>query len=343
MCKCVPLPTPAQLRAYCSPSLETYRWIESQREAITSILQGEDSRVLLVAGPCSVHSSFGAIQYAKKLKILAKSLKETFLVAMRVYYEKPRTSFGWKGMLHDPYMDKSNALEKGLMQVRSLLVALAEMHIPVAAELLSPFALPYLEDLLTWGCIGARTSESQTHRELASSVPFPVGIKNPTSGDCLKAIHSILSAAKPHTMFSLDDQGRLGYTLTKGNSNTLLVLRGGKEGPNYDSFSIQETQKLLINYSLPPRLMVDCSHDNSRKDPNKQAYAFHSAIEQIVNGNQWIKGVMLESYLETGIQDSGCSAIFRSATDPCLDWESTKNLILSGHNMLVKQKEPVCV
>jgi 3-deoxy-7-phosphoheptulonate synthase len=341
---CVPLPTPKQLRTQFSPSVEAYKWIEKKREEICSILSDKDNRTLLVIGPCSVHSSYGTMMYAKQFTELASQVKEQFLLVMRVYYEKPRTSCGWKGMLHDPYRNGSFSLAEGLVRVRKLLSSLAEMRVPIAVELLSPLALPYFEDLLTWGCIGARTCESQTHRELASSAPFPVGIKNSTSGALLPAIHALVAASQQHSLFTLDDEGRSCYTQSSGNSSTMLVLRGSSNGPNYDSQTIQQAQQLLRAHNLSPHVLVDCSHGNSGKDPERQAAVFNTTLKQIAEGNNDIKGIMLESYLEAGAEEREPTSLLQSVTDPCLDWESTKNLILQAQLSLTStKKELLCV
>jgi 3-deoxy-7-phosphoheptulonate synthase len=262
---------------------------------------------------------------------------------MRVYLEKPRTALGWKGFLYDPYLDNSNNVLDGLHLSRKLLLDIAALEIPAATEFLDPLTAPYLSDLISWGCIGARTVTSQPHRQLASSLAMPIAFKNSVDGNIDSAINGILSASIPHTYIGSQSNGTLGIVNTLGNPYGHVVLRGGKEGPNYDPQAISYTLERLHNANLPLRLLVDCSHDNSFRRHEEQPAVFQSILHQIVEGNNYIKGLLLESHLYQGNQPLNISSLKYgvSLTDPCLDWQTTERLIKWGYHYLEKEREPI--
>ena len=313
-------------------------FIEKSRATIVRILNGEDPRLLLIVGPCSIHDPQSAQEFALKLKRLASSLSSHFFFVMRVYCEKPRTISGWKGFLYDPFLDGSYATHIGIEKTRALFLQMADLEIPTASEFLDPLAAFYYEDLVTWGSIGARTATSQTHRQLASQLPMPIGLKNGIAGNISAAVNGVLSASHSHTCMRLGEQGNLLLVQTPGNPHAHVVLRGGESGPNYDPESIQETLNQLQKHHLPSRLIVDCSHHNSEKKYERQAKVFQSLIHQISQGNQHIRGIMLESHLFAGNQPfphQPCQLEYGiSITDPCLDWESTADLLKRGAHTL---------
>lgn len=313
------------------------RFISQSRKAIREVLKGNDSRLLLVVGPCSIHDIASTKEYARKLKELIPSVDDAFQIVMRVYYEKPRTSLGWKGFLYDPLLNGSCDIHSGLLHTRQLLRDLADMEISVGSEFLDPLTAYYFQDLISWGCIGARTSSSQIHRQLASALPMPVAFKNSTEGSVYGALHSIISAAAKHSYMGFNNN-EITVVQTHGNPDCHIVLRGGESSPNYDPESIAATLELLKKANLPPRVLVDCAHDNSFKDHEKQQSVFESVLQQIVDGNQSIRGMLLESHLFTGNQPfpSALSELKYgiSLTDPCLDWERTENLIKCAQDIL---------
>lgn len=332
------LPSPLDLKQEQSVSLQEYDFINHSRETIGNILQGTDNRTLLVVGPCSVHDIIGVREYARNLKKLSEKTADRFFIIMRVFFEKPRTSKGWKGILHDPHLDGTAALDDGLRLTRQILMELAQMEVPAAAEFLDPFICHYLSDLISWGCIGARTTESQVHRQLASGLPMPMGFKNGTDGCLDIAIHAMLTASYSHTYMGLSEMGQAAILHTTGNPLTHIVLRGGEKGPNFDKIAVEETLNKLKKADLPLRIMIDCSHDNSQKNHEKQVEVFKNVIEQIREGNKAIIGLQLESHLLGGSQTldllSAKPHYGISLTDPCLDWASTELLILDAYNRL---------
>ncbi|RXE47109.1 3-deoxy-7-phosphoheptulonate synthase [Chromohalobacter israelensis] len=324
-----PLPTPGELkqRVPLDPALEAR--IAQQRDAVQAVLDGRDDRLLVVVGPCSIHDPQAALAYAEKLSELAARLDDRLLMVMRVYIEKPRTTVGWKGLAYDPHLDGSDDMAHGLEVSRRLMRDIAALGMPVATELLHPMTASYLEDLLSWVAIGARTTESQVHRELASGLQAAVGFKNGTDGSVDVAIAAMQSAAHPHRHFAIDDAGRPAVRETRGNPHTHVVLRGGHGKPNYDAASVRACRLDLQAAGITPRLMVDCSHANSRKDHRRQTEVMLDVLEQRLAGNQDVIGVMLESHLHEGKQPlkPGALRYGVSVTDACLGWEATEHLL----------------
>ena len=333
------IPTPAEIVAEIPATEKQIRFIQRARQEVQDALFSHRSRLLLIAGPCSIHDIASAKEYARRFAELAKEVSDTFVMVMRVYFEKPRTTLGWKGMIYDPFLDGSNAMSKGLRLTRQLLLELAEMEVPAAAEFLDPLSAHYFSDLITWGCIGARTSESQTHRQMASSLPMPVAFKNNTMGNVDVAVHGVLSAAIPHTYLGIDPFGKVCQQTSAGNSTCHIVLRGGEANPNYDPESISYALDCLQKNSLPPKLLIDCSHDNSRRKHQQQVSVFQSVIHQIKEGEKGIRGLILESNLEEGQQPMESDELRYgvSVTDACLDWETTAKLIRWGRTALLKE------
>ena len=330
------LPSPQALRHRLPQSAGSKARVERDRAQISAILHGQDDRFLVVVGPCSIHDEKAALDYAGRLVKLAGEVEDRVKVVMRTYLEKPRTTVGWKGLLYDPLRDGSAAIEAGLIRSRQLLLALSEMGLPLATEALNPLALAYLEDLVSWTAIGARTTESQVHREMASGLAMPVGFKNGTDGGIQVALNGMLAAARPHHGLGVDDQGRLAMCSSVGNPDTHLVLRGGRGLTNYDAESVAVTQAALGRQGLNPRLLVDCSHDNARKDALRQPIIASEVVRQRVEGNGELVGLMLESFLRDGRQDSRPSGLEYglSITDPCLGWEWTADTLLRIHAQL---------
>lgn len=339
-----PLISPAALKHEQPASAKQLEFINHSRSQIERILSNEDPRLLLIVGPCSVHDLNAAKEYATKLRELSDTVSKSFLVIMRAYFEKPRTALGWKGMLHDPHLNGTNDIRTGLKWSRELLLFLAELGVPAATEFLDPITPRYLGDLISWACIGARTSESQIHRQFASGLPMPVAFKNSTSGSIDVAINGVLAAKCPHAFLGIDDQGSIVVMETKGNSFAHIALRGGEGKPNYDPQSISYALERLHQLHLPERLIVDCSHDNSERKYERQVPVFQSVIQQHIQGNAAIKGVALESNLFAGNQmfllDNSRMQYAVSLTDPCMDWAMTEELILWGKAMLEKEKLP---
>lgn len=323
-----PLPTPADLRQRLPLTHELARQIRAQREAVRAVLDGEDSRLLVVVGPCSLHDPQSALDYARRLAALAPEVSDQLLLVMRAYVEKPRTTVGWKGLVYDPRLDGSGDMAEGLALSRRLMLDIAELGLPVATELLQPLVAGYLDDLLSWAAIGARTSESQIHRELVSGLDLPVGFKNGTDGSLGIATDAMRSAAHAHQHFGLDDQGRPALVQTAGNADAHLVLRGGHQGPNFDAESVQAARAGLEKLGIAPRIMVDCSHANSGKDPLRQPAVLEDVIDQRLAGQDALRGVMLESHLFDGAQPLSCDLRYGvSITDGCLGWDGTARIL----------------
>ncbi|AHK78236.1 phospho-2-dehydro-3-deoxyheptonate aldolase [Ectothiorhodospira haloalkaliphila] len=295
------------------------------RQAIQGILQGTDDRLLVIAGPCSIHDVEAGKDYARRLKALRDELSRDLVVIMRVYFEKPRTVVGWKGLINDPNLDGSFEINKGLRLARGLLLDLAREGMPAATEYLDLISPQYVSDLVAWGAIGARTTESQVHRELASGLSCPVGFKNSTDGSLQVAIDAIRSASKPHHFLSVTKAGHSAIFSTAGNPDCHIILRGGRK-PNYDAKSLDEAAEALGDAGLPAHMMIDCSHGNSRKDPAKQVDVAHSVARQVASGDRRIMGVMLESHLVAGRQDLVADKPLvygQSITDACMNWDDT--------------------
>jgi 3-deoxy-7-phosphoheptulonate synthase len=300
------------------------------RQEIADILHGRNDRILVVVGPCSIHDPEAGLEYARRLAEVGRELSKDLLVVMRVYFEKPRTTVGWKGLINDPHLDGSFAINEGLRLARSLLLRVNGLGLAAATEFLDPITPQFLADLVAWGAIGARTSESQVHRELASGLSMPVGFKNGTDGSVQIAIDAVCSAAHPHQFLSVTKQGVAAIVATNGNPDCHVILRGGKSGPNYAMRDVHRAAAEIAAAGLDPRLMVDCSHANSGKDPSRQPVVLRDVAQQIAAGSAEIFGVMFESFLVGGRQTVSADTpiVFgQSITDPCLDWESTGPLL----------------
>ena len=321
-----PLTPPSEIRSKLPLSAESKKVISTFRHTAEHIASGEDDRLIIITGPCSIHDPQIATEYAERLKALSQKVDERIFLIMRVFLEKPRTQFGWKGFMYDPLLDGSYEIEKGIEESRKLLLTLTEMEVPIATEFLDPMLTPYTEDFVTWGVIGARTSTSQIHRQMASHLRMPIGFKNETDGTLDNAICGALVARHPQASVGINQEGQVCSLKTSGNPFTHLVLRGSQDAPNYDHISISEAIHKQRLYGLNSRLMIDCSHGNSQKDPKNQHLAFCSALEQMSEGNHLIMGMMLESHLQGG------NAL--SITDPCLDWKATEELILWAYQSL---------
>jgi len=323
------LATPAELAEQIPLSTETADFIMQSRKEIEAVISGEDKRLLVIIGPCSIHDTTAAIDYAKKLTVLRDKYKNELLIVMRVYFEKPRTTVGWKGLISDPDLDKSFHVAKGLKLARNLLVDINEMGLPAGTEFLDMVTGQYISDLISWGAIGARTTESQVHRELASALSCPVGFKNGTDGNVKIALDAIQASSVPHVLYSPDKSGQMCIYQTHGNPFAHVILRGGKV-PNYHVADIKDTCEKLNKASLPQSIMVDCSHGNSYKDHNKQIDVARSLAEQITQGDNSIFGVMIESFLEEGNQavKEGTPLIYgKSITDACVDLTASDNIL----------------
>ncbi len=303
--------------------------VHMTRQAIHEILKGESDRLLVIVGPCSIHDTKAGREYANLLKPLIDELKDELCIVMRIYFEKPRTTVGWKGLINDPHLDDSFNINHGLRQARSLLLDIADMGIPAGTEYLDLISPQYISDLVSWGAIGARTTESQGHRELASGLSCPVGFKNGTDGGLKVAVDAIQAASRPHVFMSLTKQGRSAIFSTTGNDDCHMILRGGKT-PNYDAKNVQQASEQLKACDQNPRLMIDCSHANSEKDHNRQLNVCADVAGQIQAGNKDIMGVMLESHLVAGrqnVDDKNNLVYGQSITDACIAWDETQGLL----------------
>jgi len=326
------LPTPEEVKNELRLSAASEEFIYRSRIAVERILEHRDPRLFVVVGPCSIHDPKAGREYADRLRELAARVEKTMLLVMRVYFEKPRTTVGWKGLINDPDMDDSFRIEKGIRLARELLLHLADLGLPAATEALDPIMPQYLSELVTWTAIGARTTESQTHREMASGLSMPVGFKNGTDGSLTVAINALQSASQPHHFLGITQQGQSAVFRTRGNRHGHLVLRGGGGQTNYDSVSIALCEQELERAGLPRSIVVDCSHGNSNKDPGLQPLVAENLGNQILEGNRSIVGLMLESNLHAGRQD--IPADLRqlrygvSVTDACIDWAATERVLL---------------
>ena len=331
------IPTPGEIKAALPLSRAGATRIYEFRETIRAILDGRDSRLMIVVGPCSIHNIDGAREYARRLKSLSDEVADRLFLIMRVYFEKPRTTTGWKGFINDPFLDDSFRLDRGLVLAREFLVGLVTLGLPAGTEALDPNTPQYIGDLITWTAIGARTTESQTHREMASGLSTPVGFKNATDGNIEIAINALKSARTPHHFLGLTQDGHAAVYHTRGNPYGHLVLRGGKR-PNYDRASVAACKQALVREGLRPVLLVDCSHANSGKDPARQEDVARYCIDQVVAGERGIVGLMIESNLEGGRQamthDGIAARPGLSITDPCLDWSTTERIIRRAHARL---------
>ena len=323
--------TPDEVKLRVPITAAVQNTVLTARVTVENILDRSDHRMIVVAGPCSIHDPVAALDYARRLKRLSDEVSDTLYVVMRVYFEKPRTTTGWKGLINDPHLDDSFNVEEGLQLARKVLLDINELGLPAGTEALDPISPQYLSDLITWSAIGARTTESQTHREMASGLSTPVGFKNGTDGGLQVAINALLSVSKPHSFLGINQNGQVAVIRTKGNGYGHIVLRGGSKGPNYDSVTIALVEKELARNSLAPNIMVDCSHANSNKDPSLQPLVMNDVVHQIMEGNRSIVGAMLESNLQAGNQpipaDLSRLNYGVSVTDACIDWTTTEKLL----------------
>ena len=312
------------------------------RTAIENIGNGTDPRMVMLVGPCSIHDEKAGIEYAKRLVVLAEAVKDSILVVMRVYFEKPRTTVGWKGLINDPNLDGTFDMQTGLKRARAFLIEVGNLGLPAGTEFLDPFTPQYLADLVSWGAIGARTTESQTHRQMASGLSMPIGFKNGTGGSCQIAVDAMMAARSPHAFLGSDLEGRAAVINTTGNKAQHLILRGGSSGPNYDEDSVASASALLKIAGLRPNVVIDCSHANSNKDHRRQPIVFRETVRQRTEGNAGVIGLMLESHINEGNQPMGNLADLKygvSITDACINWESTEELLLEAHAKLSQKAE----
>jgi 3-deoxy-7-phosphoheptulonate synthase len=329
--------TPEALRTELPLSEEGREFVQQSRKIISDIIHKRDSRLLVISGPCSVHDVEAAKDYARQLKALHNKYQGSLFVVMRVYFEKPRTTVGWKGLINDPHMDGSFDVETGLRKARELILYLTELGLPLATEALDPISPQYLAEAFSWSAIGARTTESQTHREMASGLSMPIGFKNGTNGSLGVAVNALQSAASPHHFMGINRQGQVALIQTSGNPDGHVILRGGA-APNYDSKSITECEQVLAKQGLEPGIIVDCSHGNSSKDYTRQPIVAQDVIKQICAGNKSIIGIMLESNINAGNQSSDLAkedlAYGVSVTDACIDFAETEQLLADADAQL---------
>ena len=330
--------TPQELKNKIPLSESARHFIQQSRQTISNIIHKKDHRLLIVCGPCSIHDIDAAKEYAKRLKAISEELSDQLFIVMRVYFEKPRTTVGWKGLINDPHLDGSFDIEGGLHTARQLLVDLSEIGIPLATEALDPISPQYIGDTFSWAAIGARTTESQTHREMASGLSVPVGFKNGTDGSLSTSINAMQAAASGHRFMGINSEGQVALLTTQDNPNGHVILRGGKQ-TNYDSVSVAECEDELSKSNLDAALMIDCSHANSRKDYRRQPLVAEDAIHQIREGNKSIIGLMIESHLNEGNQPSDIPLVEMkygvSITDACINWASTEALLRHTHEELI--------
>lgn len=330
--------TPDKLKSDIPLSEAAIKTISEGRQTINNILDRKDHRLFLVVGPCSIHDVDAAKEYAKKLKELSEKVSDTLYLVMRVYFEKPRTTVGWKGLINDPHLNDSFQIEEGLHIGRQLLMDVAEIGLPTATEALDPISPQYLHDTISWSAIGARTTESQTHREMSSGLSVAIGFKNGTDGGLDVAMNALNSVSHPHNFLGINREGQVSIVRTKGNPYAHVVLRGGGGKPNYDSVNVAICEQALEKAGLAKNIMIDCSHANSNKDPALQPLVMENAANQIIDGNKSIVGLMIESNLKWGNQsiphDLNDLAYGVSVTDACIDWETTEKSILAMHEKL---------
>lgn len=339
-----PLISPAVLLEELPLAEEGSLTVRRNREQIIGILNGSDDRLLVVVGPCSIHDPTAAVAYAHRLKAVAVELAQELHIVMRAYFEKPRTTVGWKGLVNDPHLDGTFAVNEGLRLARKLLLDLVDLGMPTGCEYLDPVSPQFLADINAWAAIGARTTESQVHRELASGLSMPVGFKNGTDGGVRIAIDAVCAAAYPHTFLGVTKEGLAAIVATTGNRDCHVILRGGESGPNYDSVSVERTLTSLCNSGAPARVMIDTSHGNSNKDYRRQPVVAHDAAVQVAKGQKGIIGVMIESFLVDGRQDmiDGSKLVFgQSITDACMGWDMTVPVLHELADAVRKRRERV--
>ena len=342
-----PLPAPAEFIERFPITSEVAHLVAEGREEIAAILRGEKDRFLVIAGPCSIHDIESATEYAGRLKKLAAAVDDRILVVMRVYFEKPRTTVGWKGLVYDPYLNGSFEITTGLGMAREFLLKVGELGLLSAIEFVDPITPQYMADLISWTAIGARTAESQTHRQMASGLSMPVGLKNGTGGSVQLAVDGVVAAQARQAFLGVDGHGRASTVMTKGNPDCHIVLRGGSRGTNFDAESVADAVERLERAGVSPQLVVDCSHANCGRDHTKQRVAFFDVLNQRLAGNTNLVGVMLESHLNEGNQrldesNPGALAYGVSITDPCINWEETEELLTAAHQAL-GSRQPVGV
>lgn len=332
------LPSPAALLAEIPKTESQAAFVAHSRREIQRLIFTDDKRFLFIVGPCSIHDLEAGRDYARRLAALAKEVSDRVMIVMRVYFEKPRTTVGWKGLVMDPHLDGSHDIANGLRLARTFLRDVLDLGLPTATELLDPVTPQYIADLICWSAIGARTAESQTHRQMASGLSMPLGFKNGTDGSITTAINAIKAAAQPQTFLGINLDGAASAVVTRGNPDCHIVLRGGATGPNYSSAHISQTEQLLAKAGLPKSILVDCSHDNSSKKPERQPEVVREVLAQIVSGNNCIMGAMIESNLGAGNQPfpqpKENLRYGVSITDACIDWSTTESLVREIHAAL---------
>jgi len=327
----IPLPSPATLLSEVERTQSQAEFMAESRQHIRNILNGDDKRLLLICGPCSIHDTKAGIEYAEKLTKLAEEVKHQIYMVMRVYYEKPRTTVGWKGLIMDPQLDGSDDIPEGLRQARIFLREIIDLGLPTATELLDPITPQYIADLISWSAIGARTTESQTHRQMASGLSMPLGFKNTTTGDLVAAVNAIKAATQPQTFLGVSEQGVASAVTTSGNPDCHIILRGGDRGPNYGADDVAQTTRLLEKNGITPSIMIDASHANCGKKQERMPDVFKEIVRQRVAGSEQLTGIMLESNLVAGNQSFpqplADLTYGQSITDQCIDWETTESLV----------------
>ena len=334
-----PLPTPIEFIEKFPITPQIVQLVSDGREEIAGILRGEGDRLLVIAGPCSIHDVESGFEYATRLKKLADAVQDRILVVMRVYFEKPRTTVGWKGLIYDPQLNGSFDITTGLGMAREFLLRVSDLGLLSAIEFVDPITPQYIADLISWAAIGARTAESQTHRQMASGLSMPVGLKNGTGGSVQLAVDGVVAAQAKQAFLGVDANGRASTVVTKGNPDCHIVLRGGSRGPNYDADSVADAVDRLQRAGVSTQLVVDCSHANCGRDYTKERVAFFDVLDQRISGNSNLVGVMLESHLNEGNQrldesNPGNLSYGVSITDPCINWEETEELLTSAHQKL---------
>lgn len=335
------MPSPNELHARLPITDSAHKNVSEARELLRDILDRKDKRLFVVVGPCSIHDPEAGLDYARRLKKLQAKVAGTMVLVMRVYFEKPRTTTGWKGFINDPFMDDSFRVDVGMERARRFLLDVCELGLPTATEALDPISPQYLGDLIAWTAIGARTTESQTHREMASGLSTPVGFKNGTDGDVDIAVNAVLSSSKPHSFLGISEQGTVSIVRTKGNAYGHVVLRGGGGRPNYDSVSVAIAEQAMKKAGLPANLVVDCSHANSYKKPDLQPLVMSDVVQQIRHGNRSLVGVMIESNIVSGNQaipeDLSKLTYGCSVTDSCIGWDETEEMLRKAHAELLQR------
>lgn len=341
----ISLPTPQQIRAELGANPEMSAFVQESRSIIHNILNGEDKRLLLIVGPCSIHDIEAGYEYAQRLAELSAKVQDRIYIVMRTYFEKPRTSCGWRGLIMDPHLDGSYDIAEGLRLARGFLRKVIECGVPTASEILDPITPQYIGDLICWAAIGARTVESQVHRQLASGLPMPIGLKNSTDGNFFNAINALKAVRESHSFLGIDQYGQASAITTKGNQDCHIVLRGGDDGTNYEALHVSEVESYLRQNHLPTSILIDCSHANSERDYRKQPLVFTNVLQQLHDHTSPIVGMMLESNLfadKQNFPNSGAQLVYGvSITDACVDWEMTVKLVDHAYQSLAHRFEPI--